>query len=134
MITHHLLSITVWPVAVHYRVACTYLLIFVSSELSSPLLQGRWMARTFRGKDSAAFKNVTLLFGLSFLLVRSWTIPFVEYALWCMRPWAHAGIPSWVNALGTATLPLPALLNLLWTVQIVLMGMRKPAKTKKAKQ
>ena len=31
------------------------------------------------------------------------------------------------------SLPLPALLNLLWTVQIVLMGMRKPAKTKKAK-
>jgi hypothetical protein len=128
MVAHHLLSITVWPIAVHYRVAYVYLLIFISSELSSPLLQGRWMARTFSGKDSKAFKSVTMLFGLSFLCVRSWTIPFVEFALWVMKPWAYAAIPRWVNVLATATLPLPAVLNALWTVQIIQMALRKPKK------
>ena len=118
-----ILSVTVWPIAVHYRVAYVYLLIFISSELSSPLMQGRWMAGTFKGKDSAEYKSVTMLFGLSFLLVRSWTIPFVEFSLWAMAPWAYAGIPTLVNVIATLTLPLPAVLNALWTVEFVMIGM-----------
>ena len=71
MVAHHVLSIAVWPVAALSGVAGPFLLHFLSTELSSPLLQGRWYAQAFFGRGSAADAAASGLFAVAFFAVRS---------------------------------------------------------------
>ena len=101
-----------------FRVAYVSLFVFISSELSTPLLQARWMAWMFRGKDIPVFGTITTLFG----------VPWAFFLALLRRARAlgheavrtHPGISPWVTVLATATLPLPAMLNALWSGQIAL--------------
>ena len=87
------------------------------------------MAWMFRGKDIPVFGTITTLFG----------VPWAFFLALLRRARAlgheavrtHPGISPWVTVLATATLPLPAMLNALWSGQIVLMAMRKPMKLRR---
>lgn len=116
MVAHHVISIIVWPTGVATKVACPFILIFMSSELSSPLMQVRAIARALYGSGTAS-DVASLLFALAFFAVRSWTPPFCLYAFVAMKPWAYP-IPLWQRIMTTTTVPLPALLNSVWTYSI----------------
>ena len=125
MIAHHTISLFVWPTGVVTKVAVPFILIFMSSELSSPLYQVRVIAQNTLGSKSTVTNVASLLFAIAFFIVRSWTPPFLLYAYASMRPWAHASIPLWQRILTTSTVPLPAFLNTVWTYQIVKIAIAK---------
>lgn len=127
MVMHHVLSITVWPVAVHYRAATAFLLHYELTELSSPLLQLRWFIGLYYGRQGNAENACAAAFAAAFLLVRATNIHVFLAAYVAAAPWSgilHSGVPAWVRAMATCTLPLPALLNVLWSYQIFKMGAR----------
>lgn len=125
MIVHHVISILVWPVAARNNVAGPFLLHFEYTELSSPLLQFRWYAQTFRGRSSGADMAVSAAFAVAFLFVRTTNIHIVLHTLFYARPFdsaLHPHVPNYIRILGTLTLGLPSLLNTVWTLQIFKMG------------
>ena len=138
MVAHHVVSIAVWPVAALNKIAGPFLLHFLYTELSSPLLQGRWVAQTFFGRKSAADLATSACFAAAFLAVRTTNVHVVVAAFVNARPWDAATHPAPgapIRALATLTLALPSLLNAAWTLQIAKMGLKMlapPAKKAKA--
>jgi hypothetical protein len=127
MVAHHVLSIGVWPVAVHFKVATAFLLHYELTELSSPLLQLRWFAGLYCGRGGAVENACTTAFAAAFLLVRTTNVHLFLAAYVAAAPWSgslHAEMPVWLRALAAFTLPLPALLNVMWSHQILKMGAR----------
>lgn len=127
MVTHHVLSIGVWPIAVHYRTATAFLLHYELTELSSPLLQLRWFIGLYYGRGGNAENACAAAFAAVFLLLRATNVHLFLAAYVAAAPWSgvlHHGVPAWVRALATCTLPLPAMLNILWSYQIFKMGSR----------
>jgi hypothetical protein len=128
MVTHHVLSIAVWPLAVSYRCAACFLLHYELTELSSPLLQLRWYLGLYFGRGSAAELGCAAAFALVFLGVRATNLRVVLGAFAASAPWNGAlhppCLPGWMRAVATCTLPLPSLLNLMWSLQILKMGAR----------
>jgi hypothetical protein len=138
LIVHHVLSILVWPLASLYRVAGPFLLHFEYTELSSPFLQLRWVTQLFFGRGSRADKIMSMLFALSFFIVRSTNVHVVLHAAFYSRQYSlalHPELPLHVRLIGAVTAGLPALLNLFWTFQILKMGKKmlfpKPKRAKK---
>ena len=137
LIVHHVLSILVWPLASLYRVAGPFLLHYEYTELSSPFLQLRWVTQLFFGRGSRADKIMSMLFALSFFIVRSTNVHVVLHAAFYSRQYSlalHPELPLHVRLIGAVTAGLPALLNLFWTLQILKMGKKmlfpKPRKAK----
>lgn len=137
LIVHHVLSITVWPLASLYRVAGPFLLHYEYTELSSPFLQLRWVAQLFCGRGSRADALASFLFALAFFLVRSSNVHVVLHAAYYSRQYSlalHPALPWPVRAIGFLTAGLPTLLNLFWTLQILKMGKKllfpRPRKAK----
>ena len=137
LIVHHVLSILVWPLASLYRVAGPFLLHYEYTELSSPFLQLRWVTQLFFGRGSRADKIMSMLFALSFFIVRSTNVHVVLHAAFYSKQYSlalHPELPLHVRIIGAVTAGLPALLNLFWTLQILKMGKKmlfpKPKKAK----
>ena len=137
LIVHHVLSILVWPLASLYRVAGPFLLHYEYTELSSPFLQLRWVTQLFFGRGSRADKIMSMLFALSFFVVRSTNVHVVLHAAYFSRQYSldlHPELPVHVRLIGAVTAGLPALLNLFWTLQILKMGKKmlfpKPKRAK----
>jgi len=122
MIVHHVVSIALWPLSCYLKIAHFYLLHFELTELSSPFLQLRWFTRRFASPHVDALASAA--FALSFFVVRTALVAPMLRAAWLARPWDGAKYPHLsptVRALSTLSLPLPFLLNALWSVQIILM-------------
>ena len=135
MVAHHALSILIWPVAAIQNVAGPFLLHFLYTECSSPLLQGRWVAQAFYGRRSRADLGASAAFAAAFLVVRSTNVHVVLAALLDARPWdaaLHPTVPRAVRVAAALTLGVPSLLNVAWTLQILKMG-RKALAPPKAK-
>ena len=136
MVVHHVVSVAVWPVAALTGVAGPFLLHFLATELSSPLLQGRWYAQAFRGRGSPADAAASALFAAAFVAVRTSNVHVVAHCFARARPFdgaLHGAVPAWIRLLGTATLGLPSVLNAVWTAQIALLGKKMLLGKKKAK-
>ncbi|KAJ1447145.1 TLC domain-containing protein [Pelagophyceae sp. CCMP2097] len=124
MLGHHVVSITVWPLSMVSRYAAWFVLVNIASEVSSPLLQARWFARTVYGKDSKEFALVSTTFAATFFLFRSTLIAPVFYAYFACAPWAPAmacgGRCATVaeRIVSAVSIPIPQLLNLVWTLEI----------------
>jgi hypothetical protein len=133
MVLHHLISMIVWPIALNNGVANFFLLTFMSSELSSPFIHLRWYIRSKYGQGTA-WMFITLLFILSFIVVRILVLPYTLFGLYGAQTWRHPEFPFWLRVLATSTLYLPSLFNIWWMWFIIKMCMRflcpKKKKTK----
>ena len=123
MVVHHLISILVWPIALNNGLANFFLLTFMASELSSPFIHVRWYIRTLFGQGMA-WIAITLVFILSFLVVRILVLPYVLFGLYAAQTWRHPSIPVWLRILSTSTLYLPSLFNIWWMWFIIKMCIR----------
>mmetsp|Transcript_37093 Transcript_37093/g.118934 ORF Transcript_37093/g.118934 Transcript_37093/m.118934 type:complete len:301 (-) Transcript_37093:987-1889(-) len=126
MVIHHVISCVLWPLSCRLKIAYFFLVHFEVTELSSPFLQMRWFARKARKGELLC----SGLFALAFFLVRTTFVLPMLFAAFKARPWDAALYPHLnflVRLLSTLSLPLPFLLNLLWSAQIILM-IKKTAK------
>ena len=64
-----------------------------------------------------------LLFAFAWLVIRSSTIPSSLYAFYYMKPWVTIE-PATIRLIATLSIPLPSILNLAWTYQIIMMGLK----------
>jgi len=118
-----LVAILAWPVAITQRVAHWFILVFISFEVSSPLLQATWLTRTAYGAHSSAHFAASASCSLKFLLFRTTSIPFLAFAYLQAKPWACDEQPCAIShphlrALTAVCLALPSLLNVLGTLRI----------------
>lgn len=120
MIFHHTLSIIVWPIALYNGLANFFLLHFMVSELSTPFIHIRWYINKVYGKN-ILWLLVTLLFIITFIIVRILVIPYLIYGLYRAEIINHYEIDLRLRILAISTLYLPSLLNLFWFFYIIRM-------------
>lgn len=120
MILHHLISIIVWPIATCYGLGNFFLLYFIATEFSSPLIHVRWYLRSIYGKK-IEWLIATVTFVLVFTFARIITMPYVLFGLYASNTWQHSSLPFWLRLISTSTLYLPCLLNMYWFLYILKM-------------
>ena len=120
MIVHHLISIVVWPIAICYGLANFFLLFFIATEFSSPLIHIRWYLRSIYGKEFG-WLLATVVFVFTFTFVRIFTMPFLLFGLYASNTYQHSSLPFWLRFLSTLTIYLPCLLNIYWFLYILKM-------------
>uniref|UniRef100_A0A7S3K3Q4 TLC domain-containing protein n=1 Tax=Aureoumbra lagunensis TaxID=44058 RepID=A0A7S3K3Q4_9STRA len=123
MIMHHFISIALWPASCKNRIAHFFLIHFEFSEISSPFLHLRWFARNFSWTPQTDL-FVSALFASTFFFFRSSIVIPMLRAAFITNPLNASAYPFLNLAeriISVISLPLPFLLNALWTYQIVLM-------------
>eukprot|EP00808_Paulinella_micropora_P022336 g47713.t1 len=134
MVLHHVGSILLWPPAVYTPVQHFYVIFFISTELSSPFLQARWFIRNNRGDKSKTLMLVNFCFALMFFLARTIWIPSGLYGYYCIvtSPKGFNLIPYWKAVSSAISIPIPFILNGIWSLEIMRM-IGKALRPKKSK-
>lgn len=126
LVVHHLISIWALASACWVRVGHGWLLYMISTEFSSIFLSCRNLISILGDKESRAYAVVTVLFGLSFIGIRTLPIPFLLRTWLLNAPFGVAACgPTYsAQAMGIVALAHPAM-NAYWTVAILKMAFRK---------
>ena len=117
-----MVSIVVWPLGALLRITGPFLLYFMYTELSTPFMQIWSAAKAIYGRKSRATGAASIAFAAAFLGIRATTVPVHAVAYAQGRPWdaaAHPGLTPFQRCVCAVTLPLPAVLNAVWSVQIL---------------
>jgi len=134
MVAHHVFSLILWPFTLYYDYASRYVVIAISTELSSIFLTLNWMLSTSGFKQSLWYKISGFLFTSTFVVVRLLAALPQLRALFVKPPWrGYAQFftePPWKGygqypevepyliwiSLG---LVLPHMLNFAWGVKVI---------------
>jgi len=119
MVMHHVMSVIVWPISFLSQRGMWYVLYFMSTELSTPMLH---LTLFFLPKHGLAESTIFLPVGVGmlavFFLVRVLPIPFVLYSM--KATWNFWEPTDWpIFMIWAATIPIPPLLNSYWFFRLL---------------
>eukprot|EP00931_Biecheleriopsis_adriatica_P061480 TRINITY_DN36969_c0_g2_i1.p1 TRINITY_DN36969_c0_g2~~TRINITY_DN36969_c0_g2_i1.p1 ORF type:complete len:285 (-),score=39.75 TRINITY_DN36969_c0_g2_i1:100-915(-) len=120
MVVHHVISLAIWPISFLNQAGTFYVIYFLATELSTPLLHLTVFFLPKHGVQGASRTIVGLVLILVFFLVRVLPSPALLYSL---RASAASGywssIPSFVTILAMFTIPVPPFLFAYWFFKLV---------------
>jgi len=125
---HHVLSLLLWPVSLHYELGAFLVAWFLFSEVSNVPLTLRTILIKLQHANGTLFLGVSISWLVIFFVSRIIPIPLLAYVL---ATAASGSSPLLVKFLCYASCPIPMLLNLYW-FSLMLDGARKSMAPKKA--
>jgi hypothetical protein len=115
-IVHHVFSIILWPYALSRGLCAYHINYFLVSEVTNFNMSLRWILSTLKKTHTKLYLFNGLGWIPLFISVRVVVIPKL-YSAFVNSDWrVFTSAQYWVAAL---TLPIPSMLNLYWTKQIV---------------
>mmetsp|Transcript_12303 Transcript_12303/g.15986 ORF Transcript_12303/g.15986 Transcript_12303/m.15986 type:complete len:277 (+) Transcript_12303:201-1031(+) len=124
MAAHHLFAITLWPISSNLGYYQSWVLWFLSTEVSSIFLAFRWMLSESDRKRTPAYALNGLIFTGLFISIRVIPIPVwsLSYLLAPSPTEVHPGfteVPRYATWCGYACL-IPLALNAFWGYKVVI--------------
>mmetsp|Transcript_7421 Transcript_7421/g.20352 ORF Transcript_7421/g.20352 Transcript_7421/m.20352 type:complete len:291 (-) Transcript_7421:49-921(-) len=126
MIAHHIGSMVVWPLAVTHDCCTRYIVILISTEISSIFLTVKFIFEQTGRKAGLLFKVNGLLFSLSFIVVRVLAavpqlVAMYNAPPFGLRTWNSAmpDLPNWGRFISLALL-IPHVMNFFWGYKVTM--------------
>lgn len=118
MVLHHVFSIFVWPMSVISQAGTFYVVYFLATEVSTPLLHPVVFFFDKHGVDGTVKTLTAACLLVMFFACRAGPSPFIWWSLWASRSY-WAGVRPVVQALALFTIPIPSFLFCFWFSQML---------------
>lgn len=123
MVLHHVFSIVVWPMSIVSQAGAFYVVYFIATEVSTPLLHPVVFFFDKHGVGDPVKTLTAAGLLVMFFLCRAGPSPFIWWSLWASRSY-WVGVHPFVQWLAMFTIPIPSCLFCFWFGQMILAAIK----------